>query len=54
MTFEPYLTAEEDDEGGVKKVNKFVNKIVGGTIPKEYIPGVEKGLKEAYARGYLA
>jgi len=23
-------------------------------IPKEYIPGVQKGLKEAYGRGYLA
>ena len=53
MTFEPYKEADEDDDG-VKKVNKFVNKIVGWVIPKEYIPGVEKGLKEAYARGFLA
>jgi len=53
ISFEPYKVAEEDDEG-VKKVNKFVNKISGGVIPKEYIPGVEKGLKEAYNRGYLA
>ena len=54
MTFEPYKEAEEDDKDGVKEVNKFVNKITGGTIPKEYIPGVQKGLKEAYARGFSA
>jgi len=33
---------------------KFVNKIVGWVIPKEYIPGVQKGLNEAYSRGFLA
>ena len=54
ITFEPYKQAEADDEGGVKRVNKFVNKISGGVIPKEYIPGVEKGLNEAYNRGFLA
>ena len=32
---------------------EFVNKIVGGTIPKEYIPGVEKGLKIAQQTGVL-
>ncbi len=53
ITFDPYKEADEDDEGG-KKVNKFVNKISGGVIPKEYIPGVEKGLNEAYARGFVA
>jgi len=33
---------------------EFVNKIVGGTIPKEYIPAVEAGIKEAMATGVLA
>jgi elongation factor G len=33
---------------------EFVNKIVGGTIPKEYIPAVEKGVKEAMQGGVLA
>ncbi len=33
---------------------EFVNKIVGGRIPKEYIPAVEKGIKEALATGVLA
>ncbi|MBD5401017.1 elongation factor G [bacterium] len=31
----------------------FENKIVGGAIPKEYIPGVEKGLKIAQQTGVL-
>lgn len=33
---------------------EFVNKIVGGVIPKEYIPAVEKGIKEALEGGILA
>lgn len=33
---------------------QFVNKIVGGVIPKEYIPGVEQGIKEALEGGVLA
>jgi elongation factor G len=33
---------------------EFVNKIVGGAIPKEYIPAVEKGVREALEGGILA
>lgn len=33
---------------------EFVNKIVGGTIPREFIPGVAKGLKEAVQKGVIA
>lgn len=33
---------------------EFVNAIVGGVVPKEYIPAVEKGLREAMVRGVLA
>ncbi|MBN1325319.1 MAG: elongation factor G [Alphaproteobacteria bacterium] len=32
---------------------EFENKIVGGTVPKEYIPGVEKGLRIAQQTGVL-
>jgi elongation factor G len=32
----------------------FENKIVGGTIPKEFIPAVEKGIKEQLDSGVLA
>ena len=33
---------------------EFVNKIVGGVIPKEYIPHVDSGIKEAMENGVLA
>ncbi|OGD35628.1 translation elongation factor G [Candidatus Atribacteria bacterium RBG_16_35_8] len=33
---------------------KFINRIVGGAIPKEYIPAVEGGIKEAMLSGVLA
>lgn len=33
---------------------EFVNKIVGGTVPREYIPSVEHGIKESLESGVLA
>jgi elongation factor G len=33
---------------------KFENKIFGGAVPKNYIPGVEKGIAEGMARGTMA
>lgn len=45
MTFEP----SEPGAGFV-----FESKVVGGNVPKEYIPGVEKGLKSAVDTGVLA
>ncbi len=33
---------------------EFVNTVVGGNVPKEYIPGVEKGLQSAMDSGVLA
>lgn len=46
-----YLEVEPLEQG---KGFEFENKIVGGTIPREYIPAVEKGVKEAADRGILA
>jgi len=36
------------------KGNEFVDEIKGGVIPKEYIPAVEKGVREAMDQGVLA
>ncbi len=33
---------------------EFVNEIVGGVVPKEYIPAVDKGVKEAMENGIIA
>jgi elongation factor G len=33
---------------------EFVNQIVGGAIPRQYIPAVEKGVREALERGVMA
>ena len=32
----------------------FENEVVGGSVPKEYIPGVEKGLESILGSGVLA
>ena len=41
----------EPNETG--KGNEFASEIVGGTVPKEYIPGVEKGVKSVWDNGVL-
>ncbi len=46
-----WLTLEPQPPG---KGFEFMNKIVGGAIPKEYIPAVEKGVIEAMSKGILA
>jgi elongation factor G len=33
---------------------EFISKVVGGSVPKEYIPGVQKGLDSARSTGVLA
>jgi elongation factor G len=33
---------------------EFSNSVVGGSVPKEYVPGVEKGLKQAKESGTIA
>lgn len=46
-----WLTLEPQPPG---KGFEFVNKIVGGAIPREYIPAIEKGVVEAMEKGVLA
>ncbi len=43
-----------DDDGHYSRQNVFENKIIGGAIPKEYIPGIERGAKEGLASGPLS
>jgi len=46
-----WLTLDPQPSG---KGFEFVNRIVGGAIPKEYIPAVQKGVIEAMGKGVLA
>src|ERR671914_336131 len=44
------INAEHNDQAGYE----FDNKIVGGVIPREYIPSVDKGIREALDSGVIA
>jgi elongation factor G len=45
------ITVEPIERG---KQFEFVDEIFGGSIPRQYIPAVEKGIQEARLHGYLA
>ncbi|KEI35231.1 translation elongation factor G [Francisella sp. W12-1067] len=51
VKFEP-LSGQ--DENGEDKVYEFVDAIVGGVVPKEYIGSVSKGIEEQLSNGVLA
>lgn len=46
-----YLTVEPLEDG---KGFEFVDEIKGGSIPREFIPAIEKGIKESITRGIQA
>ena len=46
-----WIEFEPNEEGAGFE---FVNNIVGGVVPREYIPAVEQGLKEALENGLIA
>ena len=45
------MTVEPSESG---KGLEFVNKVVGGAIPREYIPAIEKGVRERMENGVVA
>ena len=49
LRIEPLIPDEDSDEN-----YEFVNEIVGGAIPREFIPAVDKGCKEQMEAGVIA
>jgi elongation factor G len=45
-----WIEIEPNPEGGVE----FTEKVVGGSVPRQFFPGVEKGIRETAAEGVLA
>jgi elongation factor G len=46
-----WLKLEPNEQG---KGYEFINGVVGGTVPREYVPAVDKGIKEAIETGVIA
>ncbi len=52
INFEPYSAAQaKEDDVDFEDSIAVVNEVVGGAIPKEFIPSVEKGIREAIKTG---
>jgi elongation factor G len=49
LTVEPLV----DETGHYSKEIEFTNKIIGGVIPREYIPAVESGVRQALTSGQI-
>lgn len=55
LRLEPLALDQGDtEEGDELPTYEFVNEIVGGVVPKEYIPAVDNGIKEQMQNGVLA
>ena len=52
IKIEPLVHEETEEED--KDIYEFVNSIVGGTIPREFIPAVDKGVQEQLEAGVIA
>jgi elongation factor G len=50
LRMEPFL----DEDGNLSNENEFESKVSGQSIPKEYIPSVARGVKDALGSGVLA
>ncbi|WP_087503322.1 elongation factor G [Pseudomonas sp. SID14000] len=45
---------DEDDKGNITEGLVFTNEVVGGVVPKEYIPAIQKGIEEQMKNGVVA
>ena len=55
INIEPFTKAQAEEEGlGFKDNIAFENKVVGGSIPKEFIPSVEAGIRNTAVSGVMA
>ncbi|KAF1004411.1 MAG: Elongation factor G 1 [Pseudomonas sp.] len=43
-----------DDKGNITEGLEFANEVVGGVVPKEYIPAIQKGIEEQMKNGVVA
>ncbi|QCS23903.1 elongation factor G [Rickettsia parkeri] len=54
IIFEPIKEVKDLKDEDKNKIFVFESKIIGGAVPKEYIPGVEKGLNNIRETGVIA
>ena len=47
-------TPDVDDKGNITEGLVFTNEVVGGVVPKEYIPAIQKGIEEQMKNGVVA
>ena len=49
-----FSTPDVDDKGNITEGLVFTNEVVGGVVPKEYIPAIQKGIEEQMKNGVVA
>lgn len=49
-----FSAPDVDDKGNITEGLVFANEVVGGVVPKEYIPAIQKGIEEQMKNGVVA
>ncbi len=49
-----FSTPDVDEKGNITEGLVFTNEVVGGVVPKEYIPAIQKGIEEQMKNGVVA
>ncbi|AIC20222.1 elongation factor G [Pseudomonas chlororaphis] len=49
-----FAPADVDEKGNITEGLVFANEVVGGVVPKEYIPAIQKGIEEQMKNGIVA